>query len=55
MEQIFDFSQADPLFVEAAKYVVETGKSSASTDTTRFSLACVRLMPTTDRWCCHPM
>ena len=30
MEQKFDFSQADPLFVEAAKYVIETGNSSAS-------------------------
>ena len=30
MEQKFDFSQADPLFVEVAKYVVETGKAQAS-------------------------
>ena len=30
MEQKFDFSQADPLFVEVAKYVVETGKAAAS-------------------------
>ncbi len=30
MEQKFDFSQADPLFVEVAKYVVKTGKAQAS-------------------------
>ena len=30
MEQNFDFSQADSLFVEVAKYVVETGKTQAS-------------------------
>ena len=30
MEQKFDFSQADPLFVEVAKYVVETGKAQTS-------------------------
>ena len=30
MERNFDFSQADPLFVEVAKYVVETGKAQAS-------------------------
>ena len=30
MEQKFDFSQVDPLFVEVAKYVVETGKAQAS-------------------------
>ena len=30
MEQTFDFSQTDPLFVEVAKYVVETGKAQAS-------------------------
>ena len=30
MEQTFDFSQADPLFVEVAKYVVKTGKAQAS-------------------------
>ena len=30
MEQIFDFSQADSLFVEVAKYVVKTGKAQAS-------------------------
>ena len=30
MEQKFDFSQADPLFVEVAKYVVNTGKAQAS-------------------------
>ena len=30
MEQKFDFSQTDPLFVEVAKYVVETGKAQAS-------------------------
>ena len=30
MEQTFDFSQVDPLFVEVAKYVVETGKAQAS-------------------------
>lgn len=30
MEQKFDFSQADPLFVEVAKYVVETGKAQVS-------------------------
>ncbi|MBQ7855914.1 MAG: hypothetical protein IJ348_02210 [Alistipes sp.] len=30
MEQKFDFSKDDPLFVEVAKYVVETGKAQAS-------------------------
>ena len=30
MEQNFDFSQVDPLFVEVAKYVVKTGKTQAS-------------------------
>ena len=30
MEHKFDFSQADPLFVEVAKYVVKTGKAQAS-------------------------
>ena len=30
MEQKFDFSQVDPLFVEVAKYVVETGKAQTS-------------------------
>ncbi len=30
MEQKFNFSQTDPLFVEVAKYVVETGKAQAS-------------------------
>ena len=30
MEQKFDFSLADPLFVEVAKYVVEMGKAQAS-------------------------
>ena len=30
MEQKFDFLQTDPLFVEVAKYVVETGKAQAS-------------------------
>ena len=30
MEQTFDFSQADPLFVEVAKYVVATGKAQIS-------------------------
>lgn len=30
MEQTFDFSKADPLFVEVAKYVVKTGKAQAS-------------------------
>ena len=30
MEQKFNLSQADPLFVEVAKYVVETGKAQAS-------------------------
>lgn len=30
MEQKFNFSQADPLFVEVAKYVVKTGKAQAS-------------------------
>ena len=30
MEKIFNFSQTDPLFVEVAKYVVETGKAQAS-------------------------
>lgn len=38
MEQKFDFSQADPLFVEAAKYVIETGKSSASALQRNFEL-----------------
>ena len=30
MEQKFDFSQADPLFVEVARFVVKTGKAQAS-------------------------
>ena len=30
MEQKFDFSQTDPLFVEVAKYVVKTGKAQVS-------------------------
>ena len=30
MEQTFDFSQTDPLFVEVAKYVVKSGKAQAS-------------------------
>lgn len=30
MEQKFDFSQIDPLFVEVAKYVVTTGKAQVS-------------------------
>ena len=38
MEQIFDFLQADPLFVEAAKYVVETGKAQASALQQEFDL-----------------
>ena len=38
MEQKFDFSQADPLFVEVAKYVVETGKAQASTVQRDFEL-----------------
>lgn len=38
MDQKFDFSQADPLFVEAAKYVVETGKAQASALQRNFEL-----------------
>ena len=38
MEQTFDFSQADPLFVEVAKYVVETGKAQASALQQEFDL-----------------
>ena len=38
MEQKFDFSQVDPLFVEAAKYVVETGKAQASALQQEFDL-----------------
>ena len=38
MEQIFDFLQADPLFVEVAKYVVETGKAQASALQQEFDL-----------------
>ena len=30
MEQQFDFSQADPLFIEVARFVVKTGKAQAS-------------------------
>ena len=30
MEQKFDFSQVDPLFVEVSKYVVTTGKAQVS-------------------------
>ena len=30
MEKTFNFSQTDPLFVEVARYVVETGKAQAS-------------------------
>ena len=30
MEQTFDFSQADSLFVEVAKYVVKTGMAQVS-------------------------
>lgn len=30
MEQTFDFSQADPLFVEIAQFVVATGKAHIS-------------------------
>ena len=30
MEQKFDFSQVDPLFVEVARYVVTTGKVQVS-------------------------
>lgn len=38
MEQKFDFSQADPLFVEVAKYVAETGKAQASALQAQFAL-----------------
>ena len=38
MGQKFDFSQADPLFVEVAKYVIETGKLSASALQRNFEL-----------------
>ena len=30
MEQKFNFSQTDPLFVEVARFVVKTGKAQAS-------------------------
>ena len=38
MEQKFNFSQADPLFVDVAKYVVKTGKAQASALQQEFDL-----------------
>lgn len=42
MEDKFDFSQADTLFVEVAKYVIEAGKAQTSALQRDFELGCNR-------------